>query len=698
MIEFIQNKFKHLLGRFSYRQRFIFWVVIVFLVAPLPAYWILNTQYCFSSRAHLQLLGSKEARVWLKVFDAVVDNYIAWTCRIAAGEGDSNELSSLRRAVNEALDILKEHNASSEKEMIKRQGFFYQGNLIKNRKEDSVLLEQIWERISHQMHFKDIKSHEVFYHQSIAKLSQKIHEIAYDYHLTLHTDSSLQVLSQKIYFSLVHDLTLLVELNEKIANLRIGGETRQEMIDRAKITMNSLHNHFERTKVNLEATYRELQAKKIWKEFSYHDVQEHLAHCYQLNVRLIDKVKANLIAVEDEKIVWPGSNSLFIKNADCMQKSRKIANDIFDELLIKEKNFYLWQQAIVVLALSFFIFIIIIFIIFRFLTSHFKQMHGYIQGLSKGNFFGKMNTNPNEEMGQIAIAFQKMGKSIEEVVNQLKALGFSLAEANEKIDITAHEQAHVMTVQENCLANLEKTIKQIALNSRELSDTMNTFTQIYKERLEKDESGKRLQHLQDKMNGLKLASISILDVLSSVHKKGLNTRKLTTHMTKISDQASLLALNAAIESLNVGELQSFNDITEKIQHFAQTTSTSTLAIQKNVHEMSQSVELGKVTTESCIKEVTVGANRLIEVSNQLQTITSQDALQDDKFYLVNVMMQKQAKRSEEIIKSVTELNLISNENKESVDKLYKTISELGIFSQELRSVLHTLFSEEGVQK
>lgn len=693
MFEPLKQKFKNLLGRFSYRQRFIFWVVIVFLVAPLPAYWILNMQYRFSARAQLQLRGSHEARPWLSVFDGVINNYIEWTCRIASGEGDSIELVSLKRTVNEALDVLKEHLAVSEKEVIVRNGLFSQGSITKNNREDVDFLEKLWEKISNQANSNDIKSHEILYRQILVKLSQKIHEIAYDFHLILHTDKPMQMLSQSIYFSFIHDQMLLMDLNELIANLRLVEEPGREAIERVRIAVSNLKDHFQSTKERLELAYQELQNSSIWKEIPYNETIEKLSTCHQQNIRLIDRTTANLLAMENDKISWPGSNSLFIKNADCMEKSRNIANTVFDALLVKEHHFYFWQQVIVSVALLFFVFLMFIFIIFRFLSNHFKQMLGYIQGLSKGDFSNQMNTNPREEMGQIAIAFQKMGKSIEEVVEQLKAMGFGLAESSEKLDLTAQEQAEAVTIQKNSLINLDIDIKQISAKSRELADTMDAFTQISKDRLEKNENNRGLEHLQDKMSILKNASLNILEILSSVHEKGLNTRKLTTHMTKISDQASLLALNAAIESLNVGGIQSFDDITEKIQHFSMTTSASTLAIQKIVNEMSQSVALGKVTTESCIREITLGANRLIEVSSQLQTITSQDAIQNDKFHNVNAMMQNQAQRSEEIIKSVTALNTISNENTQVVEMLYQTISQLGIASQELRSVVHTLFSE-----
>lgn len=694
MLTLLEKKFKNLLGRYSYRQRFIFWVVIVFLVVPVPSYWILTTQYFFSSNAALQLKGSQQAKLWFEVFDGVVNNYIDWTCRLASGEKDNNEMAAVKRIIAEALETLKADALVSEKETFTRRGLFHDETIIKNNQEDLLVLQQIGEKISSLADGKELKRHKSVFLECLNQLSQRIHKIAYDYHLILQTKSSAQSLAQSIYFSFTHLQFFLVELSQHTADTRNNDASHADIFDQITITLNHFNEHFEIIKSTLETAYQELRESAVWKDFSFQEVQTELAYCYQLNVRLIDRIKANLLTMEKDKSPWPGSNSLFVKQADCLEKSRYIANKIFEAVLLQDQRFYQGQQAMVIVALAIFACLLSIFIIFRFLTSHFKQMHGYIQGLSRGNFSNRMNTNPKEEIGQIAIAFQKMGKSIEEVIEQLKALGFRLGQSTEKIAMTAKEQANAMVLQENYLENMDNNIQKISANSQELAHTMDVFTQISRERLESDESNHRLEHLQNKMSMLKNASKNILEILLSLHEKGLNTGKLTRHMTKISDQASLLALNAAIESLNVGKLQSFDDITEKIQQFSQTTSLSILAIQKIVTEMSQSVALGKITTENCISVITIGASRLIEVSHQLQTITNQDNIQNDKFRLVNNMMQNQAKRSEEMIKAVTALNGISNKNTHSVDMLYGTISELGVLSQELRIVLHALFSEE----
>ena len=112
-------------------------------------------------------------------------------------------------------------------------------------------------------------------------------------------------------------------------------------------------------------------------------------------------------------------------------------------------------------------------------------------------------------------------------------------------------------------------------------------------------------------------------------------------------------------------------------------------------EMANSVSMGSLTAQHCIKEITLGANRLIEVSHQLNTIASQDEVKNQKFLSVNELMQSQARVSEIITTAVTAIDNISADNTAAVRQLYQTIHGLTGSAQDLRSVVSSLFNAGG---
>src|SRR5262249_54419940 len=137
------------------------------------------------------------------------------------------------------------------------------------------------------------------------------------------------------------------------------------------------------------------------------------------------------------------SDSLALKIIDNLEKCRQVSNQILDETLYREKKFY-FRQLVITIALLFVVsFIVACFFAFRLLSMHFTQMLGYIQGLYQGRFSSPLYTDPNEEMGRIALSFHKMGRSIEYIINKLQELSRSLEESTKTIDKTTHEQAGI---------------------------------------------------------------------------------------------------------------------------------------------------------------------------------------------------------------------------------------------------------------
>lgn len=374
-----------------------------------------------------------------------------------------------------------------------------------------------------------------------------------------------------------------------------------------------------------------------------------------------------------------------------LRKQQAEASAEFDQQLKKELSFYQLQRYLVFLYIGALAILLVIFLIFRFVTRHFIHMRNYIRGLSRGEILTAA-AESDDEIGQISLALQTMGSTIFRIVQQLEALDQEIASAITKIEMTAHEQTNAVALQEQYLTTLNSNIRQIAEKSRELADTMGTFTQMSQQRLREDTSRVGLNHLQIKINVLKDSSNAILQTLAVVHEKEVFTRTITKLMTKISEHASLLALNAAIEVLHVKRAEPFTDTTEKIQNFAVKTASSTRIIQKIMTEMASSVSMGSLTAQNCIKEITLGANRLIEVSHQLNTIASQDEVKNQKFLSVNELMQSQAQVSEIISTSVTSIDSISADNTAAVRQLYQTIHGLMGSAQDLRRVVSSLFS------
>jgi len=692
MFAALSEKLMRFSSRFTYRQRFFFWVFLYFSFTPIPAYWILETQDCFASRSSLQLQGNKQAATWFAVFDAFVQYYIEWIHGAASGQPDNTRLEAFKRTVEDNLNKLKEQSLKANEEIIRRVSLFTSGKLIRNNANEVLLLQTIWNEISKNASSNDIAANEKLYELWLTKLTDKIHQIAYDYHIVLQTDPVQAQLSQSIYFSFVRDQLLMARLGVAFEKIKHAHKNDAVTAEVMKPKIEYLQRHFNETLNSLETTYKNISDHNRTNASQMNKIQQQLADCYTLISHHIEKVREDLLVNEPIKDLYLS----FVTSENCIGRARHNAFTIFNTLLNSDHRFY---QTVKILTYSYLIalgVLLLFFLAYRFLTRHFQQMETYIQGLTKGQFLSITIPHPEEEIGQIALALQNMGKSIENIVIQLESLEEEVARASGEITQTAEGQSNALEMQNKFLLTLDDRIGRIASKTRSLADTMQTFTLTSEETFKDSHGHDAFGKMVNKLSFLKDASNNILRALATVHEREELTRSLTGIMTKISDQASLLALNAAIETLNIAQnVQPFHDTTDKIHTFSAKTSAATLAIKKIVNEMVQSIKLGTTTAQSCINEINVGADRVLEVSGQLNTIVARDKIQIDKFHSVNEMIQKQARMAEVVISSVNSLNSISTQNKSSASQLFEAILALGISAKELRGVVDALSDKSG---
>jgi methyl-accepting chemotaxis protein WspA len=176
--------------------------------------------------------------------------------------------------------------------------------------------------------------------------------------------------------------------------------------------------------------------------------------------------------------------------------------------------------------------------------------------------------------------------------------------------------------------------------------------------------------------------------LSGLQEKVSSSSTLIAFMGKVSDQASLLSLNSAIETSNIKSHKiNFDKITQEIQRFAEKTAASTHEIEEIIEEINSSVVNVRLEANGCLQEINEGAQRLINVSNQLSSITNQGKEQLKKFENVNDVMQMQAIAAENIIYSITSLGETAQENTRSIHVLHENVGELGRTAAELQKTI-----------
>lgn len=641
----------------------------------------------------MKLEGNQIARHWFNIFDAIILDYVDWAKDPAALNEDGNAVSGISiDPISHLLSALK-LKIDSVDTVIFDQGLFYKSIVNSDIQHRIEEFESTWNQIIHRRAEIDAVAMNGLYLKAITQVIAAIQQVAIEYRMILQVRQWTNQLTKAVYFSIPQDEIYVAQLYAMIAPIIQGKTLSEQQKQEYRLIINRFERHFLRTKQLLESAYSMLLEAEVTNDRDYGKARALLLHTYRLLARYADSLEAIVLGKtgpETEHVEEQAREIL-----DSIQKSRNSTDLLVVQLLETAHSRYIWQWWLMLGVLAFFVLCLSFVICFRLVTGYFLLIREYIEGLSQGQFNFPYHVSPNEEMGQVITAFQKMGQSISHLISQLQLLSKGLEGSTQQMAKTADEQARVVDLQKASMERLDTATKQISGKSRELADTMNAFTLTYKQQQVSNTSPEKAILMQNKMRQLTQAAANIVNVLSQAQNKVSITDRLTGFMGKVSERASMLSLNAAIEVITIGQhKQMFSDITEKIHRFSEKTSLSTEAIQKIVRGMSQSIINGQATAENCFKEISHGANRLIAVIQQLELIARQDVQQGINFQMVNEMMQAQAKTSEQIIVSLNFLSDTVKGNMECVQKLYQTIGSLGDTAHELHNVLQDLFSNQ----
>ena len=242
---------------------------------------------------------------------------------------------------------------------------------------------------------------------------------------------------------------------------------------------------------------------------------------------------------------------------DVLEKHQQIWGQMQSLLGLHYENFLYYQRFLKWICLLFIILTTIntiLCLVFRVLSRHLWAIYNHIQNLAKGNYTKCFCSDAKDEFGPVGLAFDKMGRSVQNVVSELKKLGRQLTDSIEQITTTAKEQEEIVSDQEKNIEEIEQTAKLIANNSRDLANTMNELSLSSKQSSLADEAKSGLDQMHGQMSDLAAASTNIISTLAGIQNKVASTKSIVAFMGHVSDQARLLSLNAAIETTNVGQV------------------------------------------------------------------------------------------------------------------------------------------------
>ena len=279
--------------------------------------------------------------------------------------------------------------------------------------------------------------------------------------------------------------------------------------------------------------------------------------------------------------------------------------------------------------------------------------------------------------GMISAAAQ-----IEEVVGQLNA---SINDISEQVENTSGALDHAasrLAETATAMEEMNSTVLEVAKNAGGASDISNAAkrkAEVGSEIVSRAVVG--IQEVQRQSQALRDGMTQLDD-----HAKAIS--QIMGVISDIADQTNLLALNAAIEAARAGEAgRGFAVVADEVRKLAEKTMSSTTDVGNAIAAIQQSAGQSIQQVEKAvgnISDATEYSNKSGEALKEIVGMVDQTA---DEVRAIAAASEQQSATSEEINKSVADVNHIAASTSQSMQVAMKELESLRALARSLMDLI-----------
>ena len=319
----------------------------------------------------------------------------------------------------------------------------------------------------------------------------------------------------------------------------------------------------------------------------------------------------------------------------------------------------------------------------------------------------------NDEIGQLAEAFQLMTDNLRNMISNVAEIAESLSASSEELSATSEEISasaeQVGTAIQEVASGAEEQSAQVDETGDRVENLSNKIDNVKNISLEMDKQAETVMDNMEEGNDLINTSISRVKEVkyqsNAVSNKIDNLGKLSEEISDIielisgiSEQTNLLALNAAIEAARAGESgRGFSVVADEIRELAEESSEATEQIADLISDIQTGVEetinqMGEAenavetsveviqTTEDSFAEIKEAANNL---SRQIEVVSTRANEMADNSNQVERAIEEIATVSEEASSNAEEVAASSEEQVSSTQEIVSSSERLAEMAEKL---------------
>lgn len=274
---------------------------------------------------------------------------------------------------------------------------------------------------------------------------------------------------------------------------------------------------------------------------------------------------------------------------------------------------------------------------------------------------------------------------LESMVEIISSASTELSAQIEQSDRGASESAQRLQEAATAMNQMNATVQEVARNAGSASAASTDTKQ-------KAEAGEQIvDQVVHSIGEVHKVSLMLKDDMAQLNERAQDINRIMGVISDIADQTNLLALNAAIEAARAGEAgRGFAVVADEVRKLAEKTMTSTLDVSSAIRAIQESTDKSRSAFDLAVEKIGEATALANQSGTALQEIVSTVESTSDQVQAIAAASEEQSAASEEINRSITEVNDMSKMTADAMTEANQAVADLANQAQKLTSLIQQM--------
>jgi methyl-accepting chemotaxis protein len=292
----------------------------------------------------------------------------------------------------------------------------------------------------------------------------------------------------------------------------------------------------------------------------------------------------------------------------------------------------------------------------------------------------KLRAESARREGMLAAAHQ-----LEAIAEALSSASSDLSHQIKRSDEGAEESSKMLSGAATAMNEMNATVQDVARNAGLASGAS-------LETRDKALAGAKIvQNAVESITEVQTHSLSLKEDMNRLNEHAQAINQIMGVISDIADQTNLLALNAAIEAARAGDAgRGFAVVADEVRKLAEKTMVSTSDVAKAIQAIQDSTAKSMLGVENAVGSIGVATDLAGQSGAALQGIVEVVTATADQVNAIAAASEEQSAASEEINRSIVEVNEVSRLTAEAMNQASTAVADLTEQAKKLAALIQEL--------